>query len=71
METKEIIRVIKEQREKREVRLNEAKKNISSDYVLAQLDFVTIENYEDSIETLKKIELQLIDLQNRIIERNK
>lgn len=71
MEIKGLMKIIKEMEEDRKEKLEEKKHNISSDYFLAKLDFVVIENYTDSVETFKKIYNDLEKLQNRIIERNK
>ena len=47
------------------------KENINANYILAKLDILAIDNYCDTIETLKKILEELDNLQNRIIERNR
>ena len=52
-------------------KLKERKNNISSDYILAKIDFTCIDNMEDVIATLEtRILPTLKTLQNRIIERN-
>lgn len=57
--------------EKLELELNDKKKNINSSYTLAKLDFVVIENYTDCIYVYDKIVEELIELQERIIKRNR
>lgn len=71
MEIRDLIKTTKNLIEKDKIKLEERKHNISSDYLLAKLDFVVIENYTDSVETLEKIYNDLEELQNRIIERNR
>lgn len=71
MTIREIIKIIKEVKEKDEIKLKERKRNISSDYMLAKLDFTVIDNFTDSIETLRVIINELEELQERIIKRNK
>lgn len=71
MEIKDLIKIIKEVKEKDEIKLEERKRNISSDYIMAKLDFTIIDNFADSVETLRVIINELEELQERIIKRNK
>lgn len=71
METMELIKIMKAEREKRNNDLYNRKHNINQHYFLAKLDFKVIDNYNDSIQTLDKIIKELEDLQERIIKRNR
>lgn len=71
METKELINLIQKEIEKWEEKKEYLQQHISNTELLAKNDLRTLENYRDSIETFKIIELKLENLQNRIIERNK
>lgn len=71
METKQLINIVGDTIKKDMQKLKYLKDNISSSYLLAKQDFITIDNYEDSIETLAKVLNQLEELQKRIIKRNK
>lgn len=51
--------------------LERRKNNINSNYELAKLDFVVIENLTDSTQTFSYIIEELEKLQKRIIKRNK
>ena len=61
-----ITKILKEDKEEIEKRKN----NINSNYTLAKLDILAIDNYTDSVETLEKILVELNNLQERITERN-
>lgn len=52
-------------------KLVELRNNISSNYILAKNDFITIDNYRDCIDTYVEIVSMLESLQDRIIKRNK
>ena len=56
--------------EQDEKSLKDKMENISSSYMLAKLDFITIDNLKDSIETYNKVLLELEDLLQRRISRN-
>ena len=68
---KEIIKELIQLKNKKADELNKRKNNINSNYELAKLDFTAIENYNDSVETLRIIIEELEELQKRIIKRNK
>lgn len=70
MEIRDIIRLLDAERCKKCITLNNRKKNINSDYQIAKLDFVVIDNLLDSTETLRKVIDELELLQERIIKRN-
>ena len=65
-----LIDLIDTEIEKTELELNDKKNNISNNYTLAKLDFTVIDNYSDSLYVYGKIREQLVELQERIIERN-
>jgi hypothetical protein len=71
MELEKIINNLNLLREENSYKMGELKNNINCSYELAKLDFTTISNYEDSIETFDKIIVELSNLQKRIVERNK
>lgn len=71
MEIRELIKIVKEEKEKDETKIKERKNNISSNYQLAKLDFTVIDNLMDSSATLSTICEELERLQQRIIKRNK
>lgn len=70
MDIKEIIKIIKDEKEMRLIEIKNRKNNINSNYLMAKHDFRVIENLEDSVETLGYLIEQLNDLQERIIDRN-
>lgn len=70
MQVYELRKIIKEEIEKTEKVLKEKRQNINSNYELARLDFIVIENMNDSINTLQCINEELEDLQHRIRKRN-
>lgn len=51
-------------------KLVDLRNNISSNYILAKNDFITIDNYRDCIDTYGEIVSMLESLQDRIIKRN-
>ena len=65
-----LIDLIDTEIEKTELELNDKKNNINSNYTLAKLDFTVIDNYSDCLYVYGKIREQLVELQERIIERN-
>lgn len=71
METGEMIKILQDCKSKEKLKCEEIKHSINSDYFLAKLDFLVIENYEDSINTLDDCIDKLNSLQERIIERNR
>ena len=71
MEIKQIIELLKKERDLRKDKLEFKKDNINNYYILAKLDFTTIENLEDVLSTYDIIIGELESLQNRIIERNR
>lgn len=70
MELQKLKNIIELEREERSFKMQELKHNINSNYVLAKLDLITIENYQDSIDTFNNILIELDNLQKRIIKRN-
>lgn len=70
MEIKQIRNIIESEMNLEKKKNEELKDNISSSYLLAQMDFITIENREDCIDTYNSIINLLDDLQQRIISRN-
>lgn len=70
MSIKEIIKIIKNEKEMCLIEIKNRKNNINSNYNMAKHDFRVIENLEDSVETLGYITEQLNDLQERIIRKN-
>ena len=71
MQCLDLIRTIDKMIEEKEEKIKDKKEHINSNYILAKIDFTTIDNMTDVVETLKKIKPQLDELQNRIIKRNK
>ena len=71
MEAKDLIIVIENAIKEYEEKLKNKKENISNKYILAKLDFIIIDNMQDTLETYNKTLKILQDLQNRIIERNR
>lgn len=71
MEIKEMIEIVKKERDMKKIHVKNRKSNINSSYDLAKHDFRCIENMEDVIETYDYIIEQLEELQDRIVERNK
>lgn len=71
MRIEDIKKFILKEKEKRLIEVLNKKKNINSNYTLAKLDFVCINNIEDTINVLNNIIEQLDSLQERIIKRNK
>lgn len=53
MELYKAIEFLKCCKDREEIKCEVLKNNISNNYLLAKLDFRTIENYEDVIETLE------------------
>lgn len=70
MPTYELIKLIKEEKDKNQKELNVRKNNINSKYELAKLDFIAIRNFSDKDDVLRGILEDLESLQQRIIERN-
>lgn len=68
---KELISIMDKEKTERLKKLEYLKETISNEYLLAKLDFIAIENNEDTVETLSKIIDELELLQKRIIDRNK
>lgn len=71
MQVYELKKVVENELAERKKNLKEKKSRINSNYSLAKLDFITIDNIEDAIDTLEHIIYKLEDLQERIIDRNK
>lgn len=71
MEIKEMIEIVKKERDMEKIHINNRKNNINHSYDLAKHDFRCIDNMEDVVETYDYIIEQLEELQDRIIERNK
>lgn len=71
IEKKRLVDEIKGLVNRYEEEINKRKNNINSNYLLAKLDFLAIENYTDSVETFNKIIDEITDLQDRIIKRNR
>ena len=71
MSIQELIKIVEKEIEDKEKNIEVKKTNINSDYTLAKLDFITIDNMQDSLETYKVILLKLNNLQQRVIDRNK
>ena len=71
MRVEDIKNFILKEKEKKLIEVSNKKKNINSDYTLAKLDFVCIDNFEDEINVFNNIIEQLDRLQERIIERNR
>ena len=71
MEIKEMIEIVKKERDMKKIHVKNRKSNINSSYDLAKHDFRCIENMEDVIETYGYIIEQLEELQDRIVKRNK
>lgn len=65
-----IISSLSSEIERCETELEKRKNNINSNYTLAKLDFIVIDNYTDSLEVYKNIREQLVELQKRIVARN-
>ena len=71
MQVYELKKVVENELAELKKNLKEKKSRINSNYSLAKLDFITIDNIEDAIDTLEHIIYKLEDLQERIIDRNK
>lgn len=71
MQVNELIKIIKDEKEKAGKELDERKNNISKKYELAKFDFVVIENINDKEDTLRCIIEDLEELQKRIVKRNR
>lgn len=70
MRINELLNELRELKNKKAEELSKRKKRINSNYEIAKLDFIGIENYNDSIETLRIVIEELEKLQERIIKRN-
>lgn len=68
MQINELLNELRELKNKKAEELNKRKKNINPNYEIAKLDFIAIENYNDSVETFRIV---IEELQERIIKRNK
>lgn len=66
----DLVKILTEYKLKDEEEMKRLKNNINSKYELALMDFRTIDNYDDVVETLDEVIIKLQDLQERIIERN-
>lgn len=66
----DIVKLVREVKEKDKKIIEEKKHTISSDYMMAKLDITVIDNYTDTVETLERIEKELNELQDRILARN-
>ncbi len=70
MDRGDIVKLVREVKEKDKKIIEEKKRAISSDYMMAKLDITVIDNYTDTVKTLEKIEKELNELQDRILARN-
>ena len=66
----ELLNELRELKNKKAEELIKRKKSINSNYEIAKLDFIAIENYNDSIETLRIVIEELEKLQERINKTN-
>lgn len=71
MEIREMIEIVKKERDMEKIHVSNRKNNINHSYDLAKHDFRCIDNMEDIVETYEYIIEQLEELQYRIIARNK
>lgn len=71
MNIRELIKNIKDCKRLKEIELKNRKNNISQNYELAQMDFIVIENIEDTIQVLNILDFEIEQLQERIRERNR
>ncbi len=70
MQVKDLIGTLEKMIKQDEDTLKTRKENINSNYELAKLDFLVIDNLTDSISTYKKALCEVQKLQQRIIDRN-
>lgn len=71
MNIRDLIKNIKDYKRLKEIELKNRKNNINQNYELAQMDFIVIENIEDTIQVLNTLEFEVNQLQERIRERNR
>lgn len=71
MEIKELNKIVKNEKEVRDFNVKALKNKISNNYTSAKRDIKTIENFEDTIDTLEYVVDLLNKLQERIIKRNR
>lgn len=71
MEVKDLISLLEDTKIEKIQKIKYKKHNISSNYILAKIDFTTIENMQDFVDTISNILVDLNKLQDRIIERNR
>ena len=71
MNIRELIKNIKDSKRLKEIELKNRKNNINRNYELAQMDFIDIENIEDTIQVLDNLDFEVEQLENRIKERNR